>query len=360
MYGVVIAPQFAATLAASWDLVIGGNEKVLRDWATRHLPTLRQRAAAVETFAVAKAWYLAQILPLPSAAAARLRRAIIDFLWNGCLEWLAHEELHIPFSEGGLRLSSIPSRAQALLAKQACHRLAAGGRPARHLAYWIGLRLRPYLPALGSGLHAEDIPPVYKDLSNLLIEVFGLPSVSVNSLADVSSKGLYMEFTSTLPRPKVEDRLPDLPWRIAWLRMAYPSLPALAANVVFSLLHNVLPLQARRHRLRLAPSPHCPHCPNVTEDVLHFFTACPRVATAWALLSFRVALLVGGTVPDRLLLFFAWPAGGLDLSIAAAVAAYAELAWSTRDDTGPLLPALVHARVDAAAACGTAKSIFCL
>ncbi len=150
-------------------------------------PTLRQRAAAVETFAVSKAWYLAQILPLPSSAAARLRRAISDFLWKGRLERLAHEELHIPFSEGSLCLSSISSRAQALLAKQACHRLAAGGRPARHLAYWIGLRLRPYLPALGSGPHAVDILPAYKDLSNLLIEVFGLPSVSVSNLAEVSS-----------------------------------------------------------------------------------------------------------------------------------------------------------------------------
>jgi hypothetical protein len=202
VYGVLVAPQFSATLAACWDFVIGGIEKVLRELTARRLPTLRQQAVALETFAVSKAWYLAQILPLPATAATRLRCAVGDFLWRGCLERLSHEELHIPFSEGGLRLSSIATRAQALLAKQACHRLAGGGgRPARHLAYWIGLRLRLYLPALGAGLHAEAIPPVYRDLSKLLIEVFALPSVSVNSLAEVTSKGLYTEFTSTLPRP---------------------------------------------------------------------------------------------------------------------------------------------------------------
>ncbi len=43
-----------------------------------------------------------------------------------------------------------------------------------------------------------------RDLSVLLTEVFGLPSVSVGSLAKVTSKGLYTEFTSTLPRPKIE------------------------------------------------------------------------------------------------------------------------------------------------------------
>jgi hypothetical protein len=45
---------------------------------------------------------------------------------------------------------------------------------------------------------------VCRDLSVLLTEVFGLPSVSVGSLAKVTSKGLYTEFTSTLPRPKIE------------------------------------------------------------------------------------------------------------------------------------------------------------
>jgi hypothetical protein len=199
---------------------------------------------------------------------------------------------------------------------------------------------------------------VYRDLSKLLNEVFALPSVSVGGLAEVASKGLYTEFTSTLPRPKVEACLPDLPWRIAWLRMAHRSLPGLTADVVFSLLHNILPLQVRHHRLHLAASPHCPRCPGVAEDTLHFFTACSRVAAAWALLSFRVALLAGGPLSDRLLLFFAWPVCELDLQFATAVAAYVELAWATQEDSEPLLPALVRARVDAAAASSSVRSIF--
>jgi hypothetical protein len=78
------------------------------------------------------------------------------------------------------------------------------------------------------------------------------------------------------------------------------------------------------------------------------------------LLSFRVALLAGGPLPDRLLLFFAWPACELDAQFATAVAAYVELAWATREDSEPLLPVLVRARVDAAAACGPVRSIFSL
>jgi hypothetical protein len=356
--GVMVTPVFAASVAASWELVAAGVERVLLEWAARRLPTLRQRARALETFALSKAWYLAQIIPMPPAVANRLRRAVSDFLWKGRLERLAFDELHSPFSEGGLRLSAIAARAQALLAKQACHRLAGGGNPAAHIAYWVGLRLRGRLPALGGGPHAEDIPPAFKELASLLLEVFSLPEVSVASLADVTSKYVYSQFTSTLPPPKVESRQPDLPWRIAWARLAGPALSAAAADVMFSLLHNILPLQVRRHRLRLAPSPHCPHCPGVVEDVLHFFTACSRASAAWSFLALRVALLIGGPVADRLLLFFAWPPCPADGAIALAVAAFAELAWSSRDEPGPILPVLVRARVDAAAAEAALPSIF--
>jgi hypothetical protein len=130
----MVTPVFATSVSASWELVAAGVERVLLEWAARRLPTLRQRARALETFALSRAWYLAQIIPMPPAVASRLRRAVSDFLWKGRLERLALDELHSPLAEGGLRLSAIATRAQALLAKQACHRLAGGGNPAAHIA----------------------------------------------------------------------------------------------------------------------------------------------------------------------------------------------------------------------------------
>jgi hypothetical protein len=45
----------------------------------------------IESFTVSKAWYLAQILPLPDSAAARLRGTMGDFLGIASrLEQLAH------------------------------------------------------------------------------------------------------------------------------------------------------------------------------------------------------------------------------------------------------------------------------
>ncbi len=123
-------------------------------------------------------------------------------------------------------------------------------------------------------------------------------------------------------------------------------------------LHNILPLQIRRHRLRLAPSPYCPHCPGVVEDTVHFFTACSRVSAAWSFLALHVALLMGGPVSNHLLLFLVWQPCAADGAVALAVTAFAELAWSSREEPGPVLPALVRARVDVAAAEMALPSIF--
>jgi hypothetical protein len=66
-----------------------------------------------------------------------------------------------------------------MLAKQACHRLTGGGQPAAHLVYWLGLCLSHHLPALAAGPHAETIPPSYRDLGRLLVEVFELEEVEM-------------------------------------------------------------------------------------------------------------------------------------------------------------------------------------
>jgi hypothetical protein len=56
---------------------------------------------------------------------------------------------------------------------------------------------RPTSPSLSAGLNARDIPPVYRrDLSNLLVEAFGLPWVAVGGLREVTFRALKVDFTS--------------------------------------------------------------------------------------------------------------------------------------------------------------------
>jgi hypothetical protein len=78
-----------------------------------------------------------------------------------------------------------------MLAKQAWRHLAAGGRPALHLAYWLGISLQGLLPAF-AGLRLEGDPPSqYADLLSLLREVFTLSFVETANLQLATSAGIY-------------------------------------------------------------------------------------------------------------------------------------------------------------------------
>jgi hypothetical protein len=347
IYGVVIAPTFPLTSTLSWDRVVAKFEATLNVWAARRLPTLALRRLALEVYGFSMLWYLAQILPLPTAHHRRIKSAASAFLWRGRLERLAWDELHIEAARGGLGLTCVASRAQALLAKQACHRLAAGGPSAAHIAYWIGLRLRHRLPALARGPHAEAIPASYRDLGHLLLEVFELEEVDTSALAAVTAKDIYLAFTNTFPLPKIEYKMPQLGWRKIWSLLTASGLPQTAVDVTFSMLHNILPLEVRRHRLNLADTPACRRCGAAVEDTVHFFTRCPRVAAAWDGLAAAAGRALGGPIPDDHLLHLHLPMLPGELAVVLAVVVYVEMVWTTRDDPPPFNVAAYTAAVKA-------------
>ncbi len=97
-------------------------------------------------------------LPLYIAVASKATSLAGSFLWAGHLERLAWQELHNPRLAGGLGVSCVTSRGQALLAKQLCLQVAAGGIPAAHLAFWLGQAVGHYVPSLARGSHPSILP----------------------------------------------------------------------------------------------------------------------------------------------------------------------------------------------------------
>jgi hypothetical protein len=70
---------------------------------------------------LSKLWDLVQILPLPQAVVARATSLAGSLLWLGHLERLAWQEMHGKMEKGGLGVSCISTRGEALLAKQFCY-----------------------------------------------------------------------------------------------------------------------------------------------------------------------------------------------------------------------------------------------
>jgi len=179
-----------------------------------------------------------------------------------------------------------------------------------------------------------------------------LPLVDTGRLDLVTSRGLYAAWTTDLPPPKVESRYPLLHWPLVWARIQL-QLDLLERDFLFSLIHNILPTPARRHRLGVDPSPACARCPAAVADTIHVFTACPLVNAAWEYLCFRASMAAGAVLGGECLLFLAWDASEVDLVIVSAVSAYVRLVWDTREELAPLNPALLRRKAAEAAAAAT-------
>jgi len=352
VFGVHFAATLQGTTLATWEAAISRFRAAIIPWQHRGLATLRSRRDALETFLFSKLYYLAQAIPMPAEVARAITAAAGAFLWGGAgfgAERVAWEVLHNPLTSGGLAITDIASRAEALIIKQSCWMAGQGGRSAAHLAYWHGQSLHHLYPQLQPPPHLpRRMPGFMTSVATLLEEVAITGVVDTAALTAVTAKAVYADFLATPPPPRIEDKWPDIEWPLAWPRVWSPGLLATESDLLFRLLHNVLPVRARMARLNPGmANGHCPHCPGQLEDTDHLFITCIRVADLWLNLFFNIQQVFPSIPTNSELLRLAFAPCGRDADVVATVASYVSLVWATRNlDTPPLWPDLLAALRD--------------
>ena len=289
IFGFQITPVYKQTLQLSWDACLVGFRKTIMSWKARQLNTLSQRVEVLKVFATSKIWYKASALPLPAKFAKKFESLLGSFLWLGRLERLQIDEVKNPLCAGGLGLPCVSSKADSLFLRQTCRLLIdSGSMQYSHVRYWIGIHLRDYFPDMATaGPHAEIVPPYFKHMRLLLVEGLVLGDLSVGNLRKVTAKALYQECTTSFPPPKVVFKH-DIDWPLVWNRLDYLVLEPLGRDVLFSIVHNIVPNRDRLfNKMHMVNSPNCMEC-GVREDITHIFTECVMVREAWGWVRMRL------------------------------------------------------------------------
>ncbi len=117
-----------------------------------------------------------------------------------------------------------------------------------HLAYWHGSAFSHLYPQLQPPLDLPQcLPNFMPSLAGLLEEVATMGVVGVAALPAATAKAIYS------PRKTAASN-----WAIAWPCVWSPGLLAAESDLLFCLLHNVLPVRARIPRLdRTRSDGHC-------------------------------------------------------------------------------------------------------
>ena len=148
--GFMVCPQFSDTLRRTWEQVFRGFQRTLYAWEARALVTLKQRVTVLQTFALSKLWYAAQVLPLPSQVLKKIESASSAFIFRGRHERLKLDELENTVEKGGLGLICVATKCDCLLLRQSLRILQREEENCyKHLSNWIGKFLEEDFPAIG-------------------------------------------------------------------------------------------------------------------------------------------------------------------------------------------------------------------
>ena len=252
IFGILIFPTYKQILNENWTSLLEKFRKTLYSWNLRSLDTFKQRVDVLQIFGTSKLWYVCQVLPLPLMFGKKIEALIRSFIWTGKLEKLALDEIKNTREEGGLNVVCVKSKADALFLRQTCRLLASPQFNAfKHVKYWIGMHLGNVLPDMRHGPHAVTVPDYFRHLQNLFLEAHALEIINVERLNLVPAKQIYQDYTSSFPPPKVIYKYENLPWNDIWKRLNHPVLTSKTRDIMFLVIHNILPTRERLHRLNM-------------------------------------------------------------------------------------------------------------
>lgn len=305
--GVIFHSSYKRMLALNWEEVMGNLRKVVLSWRTRVLPTVAQRAQVFVTHALSLVWYRAQVLPLPETVAESVEASLGSFMWRGRFERVAIDVVKNVPEKGGLNLVDVRAKARCLLVKSAL-RLLTSPVTSDHYkvgVYWMGLPLVRWVPAFRAGAHPEMLPRMFGTIRDLLLDFMG-EVVGVEEMQDITVKMMYRRLETVFPPPTVEAKILGhvLDWGRVWRRWSLLRTDMMVKEVVWMLLHNVIPTRERMFRCGQVEDEFCPKeavvravrlgpvkagkpalpplaVDGTVQGVVHVFCDCAKVANVW-------------------------------------------------------------------------------
>ena len=147
-----------------WNKNVTKLMNTLLLWKRRNLPLI-SKSHVINLLANSKIWYTATVTNLPKHYETLINRNVFTFLWNSKFEPLARAVCINPLDKGGLNITHVRCKIQALRI-QHIQKLLDDDYSAKwkdYARYWIGLQLRSFNPNLGLNKfsHTLYVPNFY-------------------------------------------------------------------------------------------------------------------------------------------------------------------------------------------------------
>lgn len=293
----VLGVQFTAciktTINLNWEMVVHSVQGVLRENACRAFG-LSQRAEYVRTYALAKLWHVAQVLPATKAASKAVVKAVSYFLWRGYAFRTSMAVACTAREHGGLGIPAVHNKCLALFT----------GR-------WQGILVDTEDAFAAEWLHTLlGAFPIGQGLRRLWAAAshFAAFHATRTTAADcppdvparTAIRGIYAALVSASPAeaPRVARKRPTVEWHRVWANINDAVLTVPVRDSWWTAVHDLVATRRRLHRTGRNDTVTCPRCGGV-DTLRHRVTTCGGARTAWCWLRTVLANMLGRAATAR-------------------------------------------------------------
>ncbi|KAJ4437581.1 hypothetical protein ANN_17726 [Periplaneta americana] len=267
--GLTVCASFKEMVDINWSITSARTRATMFQHIHRNL-NLLERIWHINVFCLSKLWYLAQILPLPSKYSTVLDRAISFYVWKGYFYKLPKTQLHLPITKGGLQLTAIKEKSQALLTRNILRAKHDESDPMDN-KFW-----QDHIPLLCS--KTTTLPHSLKMIWEI-IESY--PPTTVTNEKNQNTKTIYTYLMKkAVQTPRIVEKLPNQKWGNIWRNLHMANIPTAWKTTVYCYLNQIIPTEEKRHRHNLTDSPACKKC-GWLDTLKHRVTNCGAAKTIW-------------------------------------------------------------------------------
>ena len=344
MVGVELRATWTQTRKANGDILQERVSKTINPWRAGKFMPLSMRPSSVNSFVLSKVWFRCGSVDLRVADINAINSSVKSWLYGDMFEKPPEMVMCRPTSNGGLGVHSVKFRAQALLIRTFME--TAAHPQFRHSL--LHSHMFQYHVLENKTLPDPGFLPYYPEtFFRTIRNVHEQTPLDVKTMSISQWARILTEDCLTMEQvPNQETRQyipcscellsPNNDWQISWKLCRLRGLSSEMTSFNFKLLHRLLPVKARLHKITPATPATCTLCPSSCPETLeHALLSCSyNAGTGQALIATLQRVLPSLTSEQLLLLQFVDVTESQELPLVFFSTAFLLEVWNRRVKKG--------------------------
>lgn len=260
---------------------------------------LVEKTRIANIFFFSKAYYMAQVFPLPKLQARKIMQLAARYVWKGNIFKLKPATISKPRITGGLALTDITRKASALYIKRIT-------RIMHENPHTITAKLFTVVQP------KSMIPPI--DIKKLTFQLkhVGAFYLEFSYLGERLQRKTYLTTSDIMqtwqktdqPNPIVLKQ-PSINWQIVWKNLSLPIHSSEVVSTWYKVVNQLIATNEKLYHIGLSNTDKCLQC-GLVDTVLHRFT-CGGHVDSWRWVRKRLALLTRSSETSYTTEILLWP-----------------------------------------------------